>query len=234
MVSIYSRQTKKIIYILWHHRLLPLHHWTTTQLVYFMGKTIHRYHGYRHQYYQYTRKSLLFHKNCTWSKRNTNSTFDITIRSFDSAEICKLVNLFILNSLEERFGKNVGLYCNDGLAVVDTCSGRLCDKERKELISTFNDFRLKITIRTNQQCSDFLDLTFDLINGTYIPYRKPNDKPIYINCSSNHPLYGNFLTLSTDELKCYLATKKHLTKQHKRTMPWSIATSTLNQITNVT
>ena len=35
---------------------------------------------------------------------------------------------------------------------------------------------------------------------------------------SNPLLYVNFLTLSTDELTCYLATKKHLTKQHKRTM----------------
>ena len=107
--------------------------------------------------------------------------------SFDGTEICELVGLFILNSLEERFGNNVGLYRDDGLAVVNTRSGRLCDKERKELISTFNDLGLKITILTNQQRSNFLDLTFDLTNGTYKPYRKPRDQPIYINRSSNHP-----------------------------------------------
>ena len=27
----------------------------------------------------------------------------------------------------------------------------------------------------------------DLTNGTYKPYRKPNDEPLYINRSSNHP-----------------------------------------------
>ena len=27
-----------------------------------------------------------------------------------------------------------------------------------------------------------------MINGTYRPYRKPNDNPIYININSNHPL----------------------------------------------
>ena len=152
-----------------------------------MGKSIHRYHGHRHHYNQTASKSLLFHKNRTWSKRNTDTTFDVTMGSFDGAEICELVGLFILNSLEERFGKNVGLYRDDGLAVVNTRSGRLCVKERKELISTFNDLGLKITILTNQQRSNFLDLTFDLTNGTYKPYRKPNDEPININRSSNHP-----------------------------------------------
>ena len=39
----------------------------------------------------------------------------------------------------------------------------------------------------NQTPTNFLDLTFDLTNGTYKPYRKPNDQPLYINSSSNHP-----------------------------------------------
>ena len=69
----------------------------------------------------------------------------------------------------------------------NTRSGRLCDKERKELIRIFNDFGLKITVQTNQQRTNFLDLTFDLTEGIYKPYRKPNDDPVYINRSSNHP-----------------------------------------------
>ena len=32
-----------------------------------------------------------------------------------------------------------------------------------------------------------LDVTFDLTNSTYCPYRKPNDHPQYINTKSNHP-----------------------------------------------
>ena len=39
--------------------------------------------------------------------------------SFDGAEICELVGLFILTKLEEKFGKeNVGLYRDDGLEVI--------------------------------------------------------------------------------------------------------------------
>ena len=42
-------------------------------------------------------------------------------------------------------------------------------------------------MQTNQQRTNFLDLTFDLTEGIYKPYRKPNDDPVYINRSSNHP-----------------------------------------------
>ncbi len=107
--------------------------------------------------------------------------------SYDGAEICELIGLFILNTLQDRFGKNVGLYRDDGLAVVNTRSGRLCDKERKELTATFEHLGLKITALTNEHRSNFLELTFDLNDGTYKPYRKPNDEPLYINRSSNHP-----------------------------------------------
>ena len=32
-----------------------------------------------------------------------------------------------------------------------------------------------------------LDVTFNLTNSTYRPYRKPNDNFLYIHTSSNHP-----------------------------------------------
>ena len=35
--------------------------------------------------------------------------------------------------------------------------------------------------------TDFLDVCFDLENGSYCPYRKPNDAPLHINTKSNHP-----------------------------------------------
>ena len=34
---------------------------------------------------------------------------------------------------------------------------------------------------------DFLDVTFDLPSGKYWPYRKSNNKPLYVNAKSNHP-----------------------------------------------
>ena len=136
---------------------------------------------------KHTRKSLLFHQNRAWSKRNSDNTFDVTMGSYDGAEVCELIGLFILNTLQDRFGKDVGLYRDDGLAVINSRSGRLCDRERKELAAVFDNLGLKITALTNQLRTNFLDLTFDLNNGSYKPYRKPNDDPLYINQFSNHP-----------------------------------------------
>ena len=39
---------------------------------------------------------------------------------------------------------------------------------------------------TNLKISDFLDMTFNLINSSYKPYKKPNDKLPHINNNSNH------------------------------------------------
>ena len=45
------------------------------------------------------RKSLLFFHDEAWKKKNTDSCFDVTMGSFDGAEICELVGIFILNHL---------------------------------------------------------------------------------------------------------------------------------------
>ena len=53
--------------------------------------------------------------------------------SFDGAEICELVGLYALNKLRTRFGNNnIGLYRDDGLALIEGNSPRLADKARKD------------------------------------------------------------------------------------------------------
>ena len=107
--------------------------------------------------------------------------------SYDGAEVCELVGLFILNSLEKIFGKKVGLYRDDELAAINPSSARLADKTRKDIIQIFNNFGLKITAQINLKSTNFLDITLNLPDGTYQHYRKPNDQPLYINKRSNHP-----------------------------------------------
>ena len=52
-----------------------------------------------------------------WIKKNSSS-FDVTMGSYDGAEVCELVGLFILNDLCNEYGKdNIGLYRDDGLAI---------------------------------------------------------------------------------------------------------------------
>ena len=47
---------------------------------------------------------LLFCKNKPWEKTTNESLFDITMRSYDGAEICKLVGLYILPFLGKLYG----------------------------------------------------------------------------------------------------------------------------------
>ena len=108
--------------------------------------------------------------------------------SFDGAEVCELVGLFLLDELAEIVGKeNVGLYRDDGLAVIKNSSGPAIERIRKMITKLFQQHSLQITSQCNLKRTDFLDVCLDLENGTYCPYRKPNDVPLYINSNSNHP-----------------------------------------------
>ena len=50
----------------------------------------------------------------------------LLVGSFDGAEICVLVGLYILTKLEGRFGKkNVGFYRDDRLAIIKINLSRL-------------------------------------------------------------------------------------------------------------
>ena len=66
-------------------------------------------------------------------------------------------------------------------------NGSKMDKIRKKIIAAFKDEGLSITVETNLSATDFLDVTFNLTNGKYFPFRKPNNRPLYINKGSNHP-----------------------------------------------
>ena len=135
------------------------------------------------------RKSLLFDSNKeTWVKKGNNPTFDVTMGCFDGAETCELVGLYMLNKLTNIINiKNIGLYRDDGLAVVQDSNGPKMDKIRKDIIRTFKEEGLSITIETNLCATDFLDVSFDLITGKYFPFRKPNSNLLYVNKQSNHP-----------------------------------------------
>ena len=109
---------------------------------------------------KHARKSLLFNNGKPWIKNNNNNLFDVTIGSYDGAEICELVGLFILNHKE-----NIGLYRDYGLAIIKNKSARLADKTRKELHKAFEQFGLKITAESNLHVVNFPDVTFDLSTG---------------------------------------------------------------------
>ena len=66
-------------------------------------------------------------------------------------------------------------------------SGPQIEQLRKKLFSAFKNLGFSVTIEGNIKSTEFLDIWFDLETGTYKPYRKKNDIPVYINIHSNHP-----------------------------------------------
>ena len=61
----------------------------------------------------HARRSLLFHGGATWIKKD-GSDFDVTMGSYDGAEVCELVGLYMLHLLSQRFGNDfIGLYRDD-------------------------------------------------------------------------------------------------------------------------
>ena len=136
----------------------------------------------------HSRRSLLFDKELPWVKRDGKDMFDVTMGSYDGAEICELVGLYILDVLAQKYNKDeIGLYRDDGLAAFRNISGSKAERIKKDITKTFHDIGLKITIETNLKIVNFLDVTLDLSDGKFYPYRKPNDQPMYIHRESNHP-----------------------------------------------
>ena len=79
----------------------------------------------------HARKSLLFCSGDLWVKKS-GAEFDVTMGSFDGAEVCKLVSLYLLHHLAKIFGKEaVGLYQDDGLAILRNASGPDTERGKK-------------------------------------------------------------------------------------------------------
>ena len=108
--------------------------------------------------------------------------------SFNVAEICELIGLYIQSKLETVLPKsNFGIYRDDGLALLRNLNGQETEKVRKNIIRVFKDIAFSLEIETNLKEVDFLDVSLNLQNGTYRPYKKPNDRLLYIHSLSNHP-----------------------------------------------
>ena len=112
--------------------------------------------------------------------------FDVTMGSYDGAETCELIGLYILSLLAPKLKDEVGLYRDDGIAVCKA-TPREIEKIKQEASNVFKSHGLKITIEANKKLVNFLDVTFDLTSESYKPYMKPNNKLLYVHSQSNHP-----------------------------------------------
>ena len=132
------------------------------------------------------RESLLHHDGEIWTKKN--GTFDVTMGAYDGAQISDLVGLLVLSKVKQEIPElNFALYRDDGIASHLKMRPQAIDKIRKKLHKIFKELGLTITVQTTLTTADFLDVTLNILESTYQPYKKPNNTPLYISRYSNHP-----------------------------------------------
>ena len=129
---------------------------------------------------------LLFCTDKVWFKKS-DPEFDVTMGSFDGSEICELVGRYLLNQLSIILPvESFGLYRDDSLAILSGISELDCERIIKNIKNLFKTNNLKITIEAGMQQTDFLDVTFNVDNGKYWPYKKSNSQLLYIHTQPNH------------------------------------------------
>ena len=127
-----------------------------------------------------TKMSLLFVRGKPWVKRR--SEWDVTMGSFDGAETCELVGLFMLDKLRET-DLNLGLY----RLGVTNLKGRPLEAKRQQVQQIFRQHGLRVTITANLEATDFLDIFLDLRSEKHRVFTKEGDTPTYVHHQSNHP-----------------------------------------------
>ena len=98
---------------------------------------------------------------------------------FDNAEICELNGL--QSNLESILPKtNFGLYRDDGLILLRNLNGQQMDRKGKTIIIIFKDIGFSTDSQANLKEVDFLDVTLNLQNGTYHPFKKLSDNLLMV------------------------------------------------------
>ena len=88
-----------------------------------------------------TKKALLYSEGQPWTKKG-DVPFDVPMGSYDGAEVCELVGLYLLHLLKVT-GVDLGLYRDDMLGVTRT-RGRSLEKMKQTIQSIFQAAGLKV------------------------------------------------------------------------------------------
>lgn len=123
-----------------------------------------------------------------WIRSETREGFDIAIGSSDSKQTTDLVGYYLMEELRVRFPDiQGGLYRDDVLFLVRYPTPRQLDIYKKNRHKLFKEYGVSIKINEEHSIENYLDVTFDLLEGTYKPYHKPNENLKYLSAFSNHP-----------------------------------------------
>ena len=169
-----------------------------------------------------TKDSLLFDRGTVWVKKGDNS-FDVSMGSWDGAETCDLVGLFLLSQLK-HLPVTLGLYRDDGLGV-STLNAKENEAIKKQISDVFKANGLGITIEVNKRVVSFLNVTLNLSNASFRDFSKENHVPLYVHKESNHPPavtrcivkgVGQRLSANSSSQEMFDATKGMYQEQLKR------------------
>ena len=84
-----------------------------------------------------------------WVKKDIPD-FDVTMGSYDGAEVCHLVRLYILDILTKEFGHDkIGLYRDDGLGCFQYLSCPESENVKKKLCKISKQSGLSISVECN-------------------------------------------------------------------------------------
>ena len=141
---------------------------------------------------QHARRSLLFDNEEPWVKKQEEN-FDITMGAYDG---------------KKYNNKGIGLYRDDGPEA---------EKIKKDIQRIFKQKGLEITITCNMKVVNYLDVTFNLNDGSYQPYHKTNDEILYIHKESNHsPPIIKQLQISIESRLFKLSSSKGIFEQSEK------------------
>ena len=113
----------------------------------------------------------------------------------------------LLYKLSVKYNKNsIGLYRDVGLTNI---SGPKSENVKKDIQKLFKENELHIVIQCNMKTVNYFDVTLNLENSIYRPYKKENIQIKYINTESNHPPYIiTQLAISIESLLSSLSSSK--------------------------
>ena len=101
----------------------------------------------------------------------------------------ELIGIFILSLLTKHIHIHIhiGSYRDDGLTILKNTSGPEAEKLEKKFKKSFKEKDPNIIIYCNLKITNNLDIPHNLNDGSYRPYRKPNEETNYIHVNSGHP-----------------------------------------------
>ena len=69
----------------------------------------------------YARKSVLYNDGEPWMKKE-DCSFDFIMGAYDGAEVRELIGIYMLHLIGKKYDSKIGLYRDDGLAVLKRTS----------------------------------------------------------------------------------------------------------------